>query len=90
MVIVMVVSVLLIGWTRLTGTTALLRLGVLWALLTFVFEIIVGLLRGLDAGQLWTEINPLAGGLMLYSLAVLLLAPLAARRLKSFGRKDAT
>ena len=39
MVIVMVVSTLLIGWTRVTGTAALLRLGVVWAVLTFIFEI---------------------------------------------------
>ena len=78
--IVLLLSVLLIRWTRLSGIAWLLRLGILWALLTFVFEIAIGLLRGLDAGQLWAAINPLAGGTMVYSLAVMLLAPLIAAR----------
>lgn len=78
MIIVLLVSVLLIGWTRVTGTSALLRLGAVWAVLTFAFEISIGILRGLDAGHIWAEINPLAGGLMLYSLIVMLLAPLSA------------
>ena len=82
MVIVLVVSTLFIGWTRLRGTAGLLRLGALWAVLTFAFEVAVGYLRGLDAGRIWAEINPLSGGLMLYSLAVMLLAPLAAARLR--------
>ena len=80
--IVLLLSVLLIRWTRQSGNAALLRLGALWTLLTFVFEIAIGLLRGLDAGQLWAEINPLAGGTMVYSLAVMLLAPLIAAHLR--------
>ena len=80
--IVLLLSVLLIRWTRQSGNAALLRLGALWTLLTFVFEIAIGLLRGLDAGQLRTEINPLAGGTMVYSLAVMLLAPLIAAHLR--------
>ena len=80
--IVLLLSVLLIRWTRQSGIARLLRLGFLWALLTFAFEIAIGLLRGLDAGQLWAEINPLAGGTMVYSLAVMLLAPLIAAHLR--------
>ena len=81
-VIVLIVSALLIGWTRVTGTAALLRLGAVWAMLTLVFEITVGILRGMDAGGIWAAVNPLAGGLVLYSLAVMLLAPLAATWLR--------
>lgn len=78
MVIVLAVSTVLIGWTRVTGTKPLLRMGAVWAVVTMVFEVIIGLLRGLDASRIWAEINPLAGGLILYSLIVMLLAPLAA------------
>ena len=80
--IVLLLSVLLIRWTRQSGIAALLRLGALWAFLTFIFEIAIGLLRGLDALQFWAEINPLAGGTMVYSLAVMLLAPLIATHLR--------
>lgn len=82
-VIVMVVSTLLIGWTRVTGTAALLRLGVVWAVLTFIFESAVGLLRGLDAAGIWAAINPFSGGSMLYSMLVMLLAPMLVARIAS-------
>lgn len=82
MIIVLIVSVRLIGWTKVTGMAALLRLGAVWAVLTFAFEISIGILRGLEAGRIWAEINPLSGGLMLYSLIVMLLAPLVANWLR--------
>ena len=88
--IVLLLSVLLIRWTRQSGIAALLRLGALWAFLTFIFEIAIGLLRGLDALQFWAEINPLAGGTMVYSLAVMLLAPLIAARFRPPHRTDAS
>ena len=82
MIIVLIVSVRLIGWTKVTGMAALLRLGAVWAVLTCAFEISIGILRGLEAGRIWAEINPLSGGLMLYSLIVMLLAPLVANWLR--------
>lgn len=82
MIIVLIVSVRLIGWTKVTGMAALLRLGAVWAVLTCAFEISIGILRGLEAGRIWAEINPLSGGLMLYSLIVMLLAPLFATWLR--------
>jgi hypothetical protein len=82
MIIVLGVSYLTIRWIGLRDTSNLIRLGALWAILTFVFEVLIGVLRGLDSPAIWAEINPLAGGLMVYSLAVMLVAPLAAARLR--------
>ena len=74
-VIVFTITFGLIGWTGLRDRGSLFRLGTLWAALTLAFEIGIGLLRGLDATRIWAEINPFAGGLMLYSLLVIGLAP---------------
>jgi hypothetical protein len=82
--IVLGLSTILIDWTGLSGRSDLLRLGVIWAGLTAAFEIAIGLLRGLDASRVWSEINPLDGGLMLYSLAVMLFAPVIGSRLRRF------
>ena len=80
--IVFGVTVLTIRWIGLAGTNALLALGALWAALTLIFEIGIGLLRGLDAGQLAHEINPFSGGLLVYSLLVVFLSPYFALKLR--------
>jgi hypothetical protein len=82
MIIVLVISYLSIRWIGLRGTSALLQLGTIWALLTFAFEIAIGYFRGLDREAIGNEINPLAGGLMVYSVIVMMLAPLVAAKLR--------
>lgn len=82
LVIVLGISIALAPWMATRDTSALLRLGGLWALLTLVFEITIGLLRGFDVPHMLAEFNPLAGGLAIYSLAVMFLAPLLAARLR--------
>lgn len=82
LVIVLGISIALAPWIAIRDTSALLRLGGLWAVLTLIFELTIGLLRGLDLPRLLAELNPLAGGLTIYSLAVMFLAPLLAARLR--------
>jgi hypothetical protein len=80
--IVLGVSVLTIRWIGLKSLRSLFALGAVWAALTFIFEIGIGLLRGLDAAQLAHEINPFSGGLLVYSLLVVFLAPVIAAKLR--------
>ena len=80
--IVLTITWAFIGWTDLKDQRSLFGLGVLWAALTFLFEIAIGLLRGLAAPRIRAEINPLVGGLMLYSLIVMAVAPWVAARLR--------
>lgn len=75
--LVLAVSVLTIRWIGVTGAAPLLRLGALWAALTVAFEMLIGLARGLDQGQLLAALDPRTGSIP-YSAAVMLLAPLAA------------
>ena len=81
-VIVMATAVIMARWVGLRDTAPLLRLGLAWLALTFGFEVAIGLLRGFDGARIWAEVNPLAGGLMVYSLAVMVVAPLLAARLR--------
>ena len=53
----------------------------LWLLIMAV-ETLHGILRVRDPGQLWAGISPLAGGTIVYSLTVMLLAPLIAAYLR--------
>jgi hypothetical protein len=81
-VIVLGITFLTIRWIGLKERRALLGLGFIWLVATFWFEIAIGYLRGLSNEAILTEINPLSGGLMVYSLVVMLLAPLLASRLR--------
>jgi hypothetical protein len=77
MVLVVLISVLAIRWTQISGPAALLRLGAVWAVLTVAFELMIGALRGLDHAQLADALNPRTGTIA-YSALVMLLAPLMA------------
>jgi hypothetical protein len=86
LVIVYVTAWAAARFVGLRTTGALLGLGALWAVLTFAFEVGIGFARGLDRAAILAEINPLAGGLMVYSLAAMFLAPLVAARLRGVQR----
>lgn len=80
-VLVVIIATLTIRWTGLTGRTALLSLGAAWAVLTTLFELIVGALRGLDAQALVAALNPLEGSIA-WTAALMFIAPLLAARLR--------
>jgi hypothetical protein len=84
LVIVLGIAILCARWVGLKERRALLGLGLIWMVLTFCFEIAIGFARGLSNAAMFAEINPLAGGLMVYSLVVMLFAPLIATRLRSY------
>jgi hypothetical protein len=83
--LVFLVSLLTIRWTGITGASSLLRLGAVWALLTVGFELLIGVLRGLDHGQLLAALDPRTGSIP-YSAIVMFLAPLMADRFRRWSR----
>ena len=83
--LVFLITLLLIRWTGIRRGISLLALGAIWSALTAVFEMLIGILRGLDAGQIATNINPLAGGPMLYSLCVMFIAPWLCAKLRGIA-----
>jgi len=81
-VIVFGVTYLTSHWVGLKSTRALLSLGALWAILTLCFEISIGLLQGMSPTLILNDINPLSGGLVIYSLLVAFLSPYLAAKLR--------
>lgn len=79
--LVIAIAVATIRWTQVKSAAGLLRLGALWAVLTILFEIVIGALRGLDGSALLAALNPLSGSIM-WSAALMLAAPVLAARLR--------
>ena len=83
-VLVLAIAALMIRWTGVRGTAPLLLLGAAWAALTVGFELLVGVLRGLDHQALLSALDP-HSGTVAWSAALMLLTPLLADRLR--GRR---
>jgi len=80
----LIVVYLLIEWIRVERWSALLEIGVLWAVLTFSFEMIIGHMRGRNWQSLLADYDIVHGGLMAIALVLLLFAPLIAAWLRNF------
>ena len=79
----LIVAYLLIEWIRVERWAALLEIGVLWAVLTFSFEMIIGHMRGRSWQSLLADYDIAHGGLMAIALVLLLFAPLIAAWLRN-------
>jgi hypothetical protein len=82
LIIVIVTAWALARWIGLRDTRDLVKLGTIWAILTLGFESGIGLLRGIPLTATIGGLNPFSGSLLPLSLAVMLVAPLIAARLK--------
>lgn len=80
----LIVAYLLIEWIRVERWSALLEIGVLWVVLTFSFEMIIGHMRGRSWQSLLADYDIAHGGLMALALVLLLFAPLIAAWLRNF------
>lgn len=79
----LIVAYLLIGWVRVEGRAALLEIGLLWAALTFSFEMAIGYMRGRSWQSLLAGYDIAHGGLMAIALVLVLFAPLIAAWLRN-------
>lgn len=82
MIIVLLTAIAFARWVGLRGLSELLGLGAMWTVFTLIFEAAIGFARGYDGARIIAEINPWNGGMMLYSLAVMFIAPLLAAKLR--------
>jgi hypothetical protein len=80
--LILAITYFTIEWLGLHRTTDLLTVGLLWTALTVGFEFGIGVALGLPRQRILEDYNLSQGGLMLFGLAVLALAPLAAFRLR--------
>ena len=81
-ILIFLIALLLIRWIGATRTRTLLAVGLLWLVLTLIFEVSLGRVLGIDWRRILADYDVRHGGLMLVGMVVLLLAPLAAARLK--------
>ena len=73
-------------WLGVGSTAAALGVGLLWVVLTLVFEIAIGRAMGLGWTRIASDYDLLHGGLMPLGLVVMALTPWAVRRIKANKR----
>lgn len=71
-----------VRWISASNVAELISVGVLWALLTLVFEIAISRgVAGLSWNQVLADFNPFIGGLMSLGLIFLVFIPLISYRI---------
>ncbi len=78
--LIFLVAWLFVRWLGATGRRALLGIGLLWVVLTVVFEIALGRLLGFEWSRLLEDYDLPHGGLMGLGLVAMFLTPLFAAR----------
>jgi len=79
----LIVAYLLIEWIHAGRWAELLEIGMLWVVLTFSFEMVIGYMRGRSWQSLLAGYDIAHGGLMAIALVLLLFAPLIAAWLRN-------
>lgn len=84
--IIFAIAWLTAGWMGARTRRAQWQAGVIWVTFTLAFEIILGRFIGLSWARILSDYNLARGGLMIFGLAFMLMAPTIAAALR-FGRK---
>lgn len=81
-IIILSVAWLFVRWIGAAATPRLLGVGSLWVVLMLGFEVGLGRALGSSWDRILSDYDPARGGLMPIGMTVLLLAPLAAARIR--------
>jgi hypothetical protein len=81
--LVLAVALVFIRWIDAPHRRSLLVIGLVWLVLTLSFELAFGRLSGLSWDRLLSDYDVRRGGFLLFGMAVLLVSPLIAARLRS-------
>ena len=82
-IIILAVALAFVRWIGASRTNSLLAVGVLWLGLMLAFEILFGrFVIGASWERLATDYNVFEGGLLPFGMAVLLLSPLIAGKIR--------
>ncbi len=82
LIVIYVVAWFTIPWIAPPNSRICLSIGLLWAALTFGFEIVLGHLRGFGWERILRDYDPARGAPMAFGLLLLALAPLIAWQLR--------
>ena len=80
--LILAIALVFSRWLGARTSRQQLEIGLLWVVLTIVFEAALGFLLGLSRERLLSDYDVTAGGFMAFGLAFLLLTPLLAARLR--------
>ena len=81
-VLICVVTFIFVRWIKASNALDLVLVGLMWVVLTVLFEICLGrLARGLSWERIMSDYDLPHGGLMVFGLLVMMTAPLIAGKL---------
>ena len=81
-VIIIAITFVFVRWLKASHASQFILIGTTWVILTIVFEILLGrLVMDLSWERIASDYNVLQGGMMVFGLLVMLLAPVAMARL---------
>ena len=81
--IIVAIAILFVRWIGASRPRQLIRIGVVWLVLTLVFEIVFGrFVAGASWERLASDYNVLHGGLLPFGMIVLMLSPWIAAKVR--------
>lgn len=81
--LILTIATIFVGWLNISSFAQLIGVGVLWMVLTVLFEVGLGRLAfGYSWAQIAADYNLLQGKLMSLGLVLLVLAPLIATKIR--------
>jgi hypothetical protein len=81
-ILIFVIALLTARWMNVRTRREQLVAGAFWVALTFVFEIALGRATGTSWSRIFSDYNPMRGGLMLLGLAFMFCTPWLTRRIR--------
>jgi hypothetical protein len=84
-ILILAIAYLLVPWLHATDKRSLISVGVLWVVLTVVFEFGFGhFVLGRSWQDLASDYNVLRGGFLLIGISVLMFAPVIAAKMRGW------
>jgi len=85
--LILTIAYFSIRWIRAETVASLITVGLVWLILTLIFEVCLGLfVMNLSRERILSDYNIAQGGLMPFGLVVLIFAPLIAAKLRGIHR----
>ena len=81
--LILVLTLIFVGWIKASALHQLIVVGIMWVVLTVGFEIVLGrFVMGVTWERIASDYNIAQGGLMIFGLLIMLLAPLMMAKLR--------
>lgn len=85
MLIILTIAIFIVRWIRASNVFQMLAVGLLWAVLTFCFELLLArFVMNISWEKFFADYNIFAGGLMTIGLLFLIFAPLIAMKIREY------